>query len=200
VPLPGLPGLWTLEAVPGLDLARLEAEGMPGAFGRGGVLQAGPVVLRPYRRGGLLRHLNPGLYLGTGRFQQEFQVHQALWEAGLPTVEPLGWAHRRRGLGTEGVLLTRFEPGTPWPRVWRPTETLPQVLAILEALCAWGLQAPDLNATNFLLPEAGGLLALDWDGARWAPSPDLMARYRSRLARSLRKLGAPPELLTAIAP
>ena len=194
VALPGLPGHWTLHAVPGLALGDRTASGLTGAFGRGGVLRAGDLVLRPYRRGGLVRHLNPDVYGSPARFEREFQVHQALWEAGLPTVEPLGWAHRPRAWGVEGVYLTRFQEGTPWPRAWDRLEVLPQIRTLLEALCAWGLLAPDLNATNFHVTE-GGLLALDWDGARWAPGSNLRPHYHERLIRSLRKLGAPGALL-----
>ena len=182
VALPGLAGLWNLEAVPGLDLSG-EGSGLAGAFGRGGVLRAGSVVLRPYRRGGLLRHVNANLYAGPDRFRQEFQVHRALWDAGLPTVEPLGWAHRGRLWGSEGVFLSRFAEGTPWPRSWEQPRGLEQVRQLLEALCAWGLFAPDLNATNLLFGPGGELLALDWDGARWAPGPGLMAHYREHLSR-----------------
>ena len=196
--LPGLPGLWELEAVAGLTLDEPGA-GLGQAFGRGGVLRAGPVVLRPYRRGGLVRHLNASIYWGAGRFQAEFQAHRALWQAGLPTVEPLGWAHRARLWGQEGVFLTRFAEATPWPRAWDRTGLLPGLRTLLEALCGWGLFAPDLNATNVLVPaESDRPLTLDWDRARWLADADpgeLMARYRERLLRSLRKLGAPPELM-----
>jgi RIO-like serine/threonine protein kinase len=194
VALPGLPGLWTLEAVPGLVFPE-PAAGLGQAFGRGGVLRAGPVVLRPYRRGGLVRHVNAGIYWGTARFQREFQVHQALWSAGLPTVEPLGWAWRRRLWGCEGVFLTRFAESRPWPRAWDQPGVLPQLRALLEALCAWGLHAPDLNATNVLVDASGAILTLDWDRAQWLPDGRLMDRYRERLVRSLRKLGAPRELI-----
>jgi len=152
------------------------------------------VVLRPYRRGGLVRFLNERIYPRPTRFQAEFDVHRALWDAGLPTVEPLGWAWRRRSWGCEGVYLTRFEAGSPWPRTWTPG-ALPQVRTLLEALCAWGLFAPDLNATNFLVRPDGQVLALDWDRALWAPGVPLQARYRRRLAASLRKLAAPPEVV-----
>jgi hypothetical protein len=66
VELPGLPGLWSLEAMPGLAFPE-PGRGLGQAFGRGGVLRAGPVVLRPYRRGGLVRHVNAAVYCGTGR-------------------------------------------------------------------------------------------------------------------------------------
>src|SRR5574344_1949041 len=45
--LPGLPGWWTLHTRGELPLEG-EAEGLAGAFGRGGVLRLGEVVLRPY--------------------------------------------------------------------------------------------------------------------------------------------------------
>jgi len=195
VALPGLSGLWRLTALPGLEFPGDPGTALTGAFGRGGVLRAGSLVLRPYRRGGLFRHLNPDCYAGCGRFQRELRIHQALWQAGLPTVEPLGFAHRPKGWGTEGVYLTRFQAGVPWPRVFDRTDLLPQVRALLEALSRWGLHAPDLNATNFLLPPEGPLLALDWDGARWRPGRDLTPLYRSRLTRSLVKLGAPRAVL-----
>jgi hypothetical protein len=188
-----------LEAVPGLELAQA-GHGLAGVFGRGGVLRAGPVVLRPYRRGGLLRHVNADVYAGPGRFQREFQVHRALWDAGLPTVEPLGWATRSRLWGSQGVYLSRFAQAVPWPRAWDHPQVAGQVRTLLEALCAWGLHAPDLNATNILVTPEGGILALDWDRARWAPGPGLMARYRERLLRSLAKLGAPAGLRTGLFP
>jgi hypothetical protein len=191
--LPRLDGVWSLEAVPDLDLGAPLSE-LPGAFGRGGVFQCGEAVFRPYRRGGLVRHVNAALYASPDRFRQEFRVHRALWDAGLPTVEPLGWAFRPRLWGFEGVFLTRRAEGTAWPRTWDPA-ALPQVRAILEALCAWGLLAPDLNATNFLVAPGGQVLALDWDRAAWTAGVDLAGRYRQRLERSLRKLGAPPEIV-----
>jgi len=193
--LPGLSGLWTLEAVPGLALGE-PAGGMGQAFGRGGVLRAGAVVLRPYRRGGLVRHVNSAIYWSPARFQREFQVHRALWAAGLPTVEPLGWACRRRLWGWEGVYLSRFAYAAPWPRAW--DRAVPaQLRILLDALCAWGLYAPDLNATNVLVDPSGAILTLDWDRAWWTPEAGLMQRYRERLIRSLRKLGAPSAIVEA---
>jgi len=191
--LPGLDGAWDLAAP--ADLAfQGDPEPLGGSFGRGGVYRVGDVVLRPYRRGGLVRHLNAAIYPAPDRFAREYRVHRALWEAGFPTVEPLGWAHRARLWGCEGVFLTRFAGGTPWPRAWDEA-ALPRVRALLEALCAWGLYAPDLNATNFQVLPGGEVLALDWDKARWLPGEDLAERYRERLARSLRKLGAPAEFV-----
>lgn len=191
--LPGLGGGWRVCTPGGLPPSG-EAAPLEGAYGRGGILRIGDTVVRPYRRGGLLRHLNERTYRSHLRFAAEHAVHRGLWEAGFPTVEPLGYAWRPCGLGVEGVLFTRHADATPWPRRWALGEGEAAALRqALDALCAWGLWSPDLNATNVLLPP-GGVLLLDWDRARFeAPGEGLRARYLARLARSLRRLGAPPE-------
>lgn len=195
--LPGLPGWWTLHTRGELPLEG-EAEGLAGAFGRGGVLRLGEVVLRPYRRGGLVRFFTEDRYLDARRFADEFTVHRLLWAVGFPTVEPLGYGYRRRRLGVEGVYLTRRAEAVPWPRAWdRTPELLPELLRLLKVLADWGLHAPDLNATNVLLGEEGRVLLLDWDRARWRPGCALGARYAERLGRSLAKLGAPGEVQSA---
>lgn len=191
--LPGLGPGWRICAPAG-DVDLGPVKDLPGAFGRGGILRAGDAVLRPYRRGGLVRHVNERTYRTSIRFAAEYAVHRALWEAGFPTVEPLAYAWRPHRWGVEGVFITRFAEGEPWPRRWDLSpRVLPELGAALDALCAWGLWAPDLNATNILLPPDGGLLLVDWDRARFEPAPDLRARYEARLVRSLRRLGAPPE-------
>lgn len=193
----GLGSGWTLHlrARTPLDDAGRQ---LPQAFGRGGILRIGEVVVRPYRRGGLVRHVNERIYASPVRFAREFAVHQALWVSGFPTVEPLGYGYRRRLWGVEGVFLTRFAAAEAWPRCWeRSVDILPQVAMQLRALAAWGLLAPDLNATNLMVTADDRVLALDWDRARWARGESLIARYRERLERSLRKLQAPRDVLEA---
>lgn len=192
--IPGDGGGWTVLAAPDLDLEG-EAAGLSGAFGRGGVRRLGDVVLRPYRRGGLVRHLNARIYASSGRFAQEFLVHRALWLAGFPTVEPLGYAVRHRAWGVEGLFLTRHVECAPWPRDWNAlSQPSARLRPIIDALCAWGLYSPDLNATNVMITPEGGVLLLDWDRATWGGS-DLLARYRTRLLQSLTKLEAPGEII-----
>lgn len=197
--LPGLGGGWRV-CTPGGLVPAGNPVPLSGAFGRGGVLRVGDMVLRPYRRGGILRHINERTYRTHLRFAAEHAVHRGLWEAGFPTVEPLGYAWRPCGFGVEGVLITRMTEGQAWPRCWelgiRRAEDIRQAIT---ALCDWGLWSPDLNATNVLLPTEGGALFLDWDRARFeAEGTGLYARYRARLDRSLQKLGAPPEAFSVI--
>lgn len=197
--LPGLGGGWRV-CTPGGIPPIGEAVPLEGAFGRGGIFRMGDLVVRPYRRGGLLRHVNARTYRSHLRFAAEHAVHRGLWEAGFPTVEPLGYAWRPSSLGVEGVLFTRFAEGLPWPRQWNlDPARAGELRRAIDALCAWGLWSPDLNATNVLLPPEGGVLLLDWDRARFEPAgADLQPRYRARLERSLRKLGAPEETFAII--
>jgi len=187
---------WRL-CTPGGIVPTGHPEPLPGSFGRGGVVRLDDMVLRPYRRGGLLRHVNERTYRTHLRFAAEYAVHRGLWEAGFPTVEPLGYAWRPKGFGVEGLLITRLAEGDPWPSRWDlSSQRTTDIRQAIAALCAWGLWAPDLNATNVLLPSKGGALFLDWDRAGFEPSGStLWERYRARLARSLRKLQAPEEAL-----
>ena len=198
--LPGLGGGWTVRATEPL-VGQGGAEPLLGAFGRGGLVLAGEHVLRPYRRGGAVRHINRGIYLSPRRFRDEYNVHSAIWAAGFPTVEPIGYAHRRRLWGVEGVFITRKAQGVPWPRAWGAQggdAFAAQAADLIKWLSAWGLWAPDLNATNFLLTPDGKMIALDWDKAGWTHSPRLLEGYLERLERSMRKLEAPPALVDAL--
>lgn len=173
-------------------------EPMTNAFGRGGIQRMGEVVIRPYRRGGWVRHVNERLYGSPDRFAREFAVHQSLWSSGFPTVEPVGYGFRRLHWGVEGVFLTRFAEARPWPTCWDESErVIPQLRTLLNSLAAWGLHAPDLNATNILLTTDGSVLALDWDRADWTTGRELQQPYRERLLRSLCKLNAPEEVIRA---
>jgi hypothetical protein len=196
--IPGLGEGWTLQLRGSVPLDA-ELSEPPLAFGRGGIQRLGTVVVRPYRRGGLVRYVNDRLYASPQRFAHEFSVHQALWVAGFPTVEPLGYGYRRHLWGVEGVYFTRYAEAAAWPTCWqRGVEALPQLKLLLDALAAWGLHAPDLNATNLLLTSTGGMLALDWDRAQWCETRDLPSRYRERLLRSLRKLKAPVDVISSM--
>jgi hypothetical protein len=197
--LPGLGGGWRV-CTPGGIVPNGEPVPLSGVFGRGGILRVGDMVLRPYRRGGFLRHFNERTYRTHLRFAAEHAVHRGLWEAGFPTVEPLGYAWRPCGLGVEGVLITRMAEGESWPLRWDlSTARSAAIRGAIDSLCEWGLWSPDLNATNVILPTPGGALFLDWDRARFVPSSaELWPRYRARMERSLHKLGAPPEAFAVI--
>lgn len=199
IELPGLGEGWRV-CTPGGMVPTGEPVPIPGAYGRGGILRVGDLVMRPYRRGGFLRHFNERTYRTHLRFAAEHAVHRGLWDSGFPTVEPLGYAWRPIGLGVEGVLFTRLAEGVSWPDRWDlSAERGSAIRLAIQSLCEWGLWSPDLNATNVILPSSEGVLFLDWDRASFEPTgAELWARYRARLERSLQKLGAPAEAYTVI--
>ncbi len=199
VDLGGLGKGWIRVSPKSLDLPAGEMS-LGNAFGRGGVHRRGNVVLRPYRRGGLVRYVNDRTYPSETRFESESKIHRALWEQGFPTVEPLGYAFRPHRWGVEGIYLTVYTEALPWPLAFhRTAELLPQFKRALGALWGWGLWAPDLNATNFIINTGGTLLALDWDRARWTrPGPELRIAYLRRLVRSLDRQGASMEIRALI--
>jgi hypothetical protein len=190
--IPGLGPGWSVLASEDLPHAGAP-EPIGGSFGRGGVVRLGDLVIRPYRRGGFLRHLNERTYPSPHRFQNELGVHRALWSAGLPTVPPVGCAWRRLGWGYEGAFLTTWVEGQPWPRQWGGT-SWEVVAGFMAALAAWGCWIPDFNATNVHLGADGTARILDFDRGVFGAAGDLEARYRRRMARSLAKLGAPEAL------
>ncbi len=194
--LGGLGAGWTLTVPEGLEIPPTE-DPLEGAFGRGGIQRRGAVVLRPYRRGGLVRFFVQSAYASPRRFEREWLIHRALWDAGFPTVEPLGFGFRRRGLAFEGICLTAFAEGPAWPADWAAgTARIDELRVALRALADWGLWAPDLNATNVVL-AAGGLRLLDWDRAAFVPAADLLPLYRRRMLRSLARLRAPASAVQA---
>lgn len=89
------------------------------AAGRGNthffLLDGHPLVLRHYRRGGLVRHFSERHYLWLGlartRAVREFELLRALEAEGLPVPPPFACAVSRRGPFWRGSLVTRRLPG-----------------------------------------------------------------------------------------
>ncbi len=171
---------------------------MPHVFGRGGLLATDQVVIRPYRRGGFVRHFNQKVYRKSERFTKELRIHRALYHAGFPTVEPIGCAFRRKVWGYEGLLITRRAEVQPWPQLWiQEAPFMESLLQGLTALRQWKLFAPDINATNIMVDASNKALLLDWDRAAFIKE-DPHPRHCERLIRSLEKLNAPEAIISQV--
>ncbi len=207
----GMPELATL-------LQRWAANTLPPARallgGRGGVgaFQLRPdltVVLRPYVRGGLVRHLTRTRYFGLRpRPWRELRASEALRAADVPTPEVLGAAVAWTVPGCyRGALATREVPGAI--NLWHYL----QMAAAAErgAACAAaatvtrrmhdaGAVHPDLNLQNYLVRRtAAGFDAwiIDLDRVRFRR---ITARQRraafARICRSIRKLDPESAVVT----
>ncbi|MGD9762982.1 MAG: lipopolysaccharide kinase InaA family protein [Candidatus Binatia bacterium] len=167
------------------------------------------VVLRPYRRGGLVARFNQARYLGfSPRPFEELRTATAISAAGVPTPEPLGAAVLWDCPGVyRGAVATREVAGAS--NLWRHLQSVavPARAAACAAAAAAARQLhhagalhPDLNLQNFLVRAGGGGLEawlIDLDGVRFAP---VTARARrnafERVCRSIRKLDPESAVIT----
>lgn len=161
-----------------------------------------PMVLRHYRRGGLMRKISERYYLWTGlessRAMAEFAVLQSLEELELPVsnavaarVERDGWRYRASLIThrIDGQTLAERLVQTPSSIDWR---AIGKTIADFHAV---GLWHADLNAHNILIDDNAGVTLLDFDRARLRKPPRSAAEGWSvsnleRLHRSLRKVCA----------
>jgi len=162
------------------------------------------VVVRAYRRGGLVRHLNRDWYLLGHRAFQELRVTEHAAAAGVRVPTVLAAVERRAGAGYRAALATREIAGAEELPRWlegRDRESARRALAEagrqIAGMHAAGIVHPDLNLRNLLVvgaPAGPQVYLLDFDRARLlsgAVSARLRARGLLRLARSTRKLRAP---------
>jgi 3-deoxy-D-manno-octulosonic acid kinase len=176
------------------------ATSVDGEGGRGAAWfvdgEAGPAVVKRYRRGGAMARISSDAYLWLGERQvrsvREYALLRTMRELDLPVPLPLAAGWLRQGLHYRCCLMTQRLPGVesfvavvamrgagaPWARVG----------ATLARFHARGPRHADLNAHNLLLGADDAVHVIDWDkgrvelvGGRW---PE---RVLDRLERSLRK-------------
>ena len=176
------------------------ATAVDGEGGRGAAWfidgEAGPAVIKRYRRGGAVARLSSDAYLWLGERQvrsvREYALLRTMRELDLPVPLPLAAGWLRQGLRYRCCLMTQRlggvdsfvdvvatrGAGAPWAAVG----------ATIARFHARGLRHADLNAHNLLLGPGDAVHVIDWDkgrvelaGGRW---PE---RVLDRLERSLRK-------------
>ena len=160
----------------------------------------GACVLRHYRRGGLVAHLNSDRYLWTGRKRtrafREFRLLARLHDAGLPVPSPLMARYVRSGLLYRADLITRQIPGARTLADRLAAHSLDAALGAhtgrtVAGFHAIGLWHADLNAHNLLVDGAGKVWLIDFDRCRMRkPAMAWQQSNLDRLRRSFRKLHA----------
>ena len=188
------------------------ARALPGGRGGVGAFALRPdlaAVLRPYKRGGLVAHINAERYLGL-RPRPFSELHSALMLAGrgVPTPEPLGAAVLWDAPGVyRGALVTREVWGAA--NLWHYLQTQPPAArgpacvaaaTAAQRLLAAGAIHPDLNLQNFLIrPTSHGVQALiiDLDRVRTARvTPRTRRAAFERICRSIRRLDPESAVIT----
>lgn len=166
------------------------------------------VLVRSYRRGGLLRHLNRKYYFRGQRALEELRATIRADAAGGRVPEVIAAAERRSGLAYTATLTTRWIEGAVVGVTWLRTAAAAERAALLSELGRQialihtaGISHPDLTLRNLLVVDKPGqpepeVYLLDFDRARLSDGPVPPARRARdllRLGRFARKLALPLE-------
>ena len=156
----------------------------------------GEMVLRHYRRGGLVARFSEQYYVYTGwqktRSFREFELTKLLYGWGLPVPEPVAaCAVRNWFCYRAGILIRRIPGAVPLPEVddlgsedlWR------NVGKTIRRFHDVGLDHVDLNCDNILV-ASGKVYLIDFDRCRLLPRRTTEKRGKwnlQRLRRSIEK-------------
>lgn len=196
-------------AVASALLERKGCEPLAG-HGRGRVfrfpLADGAGILRPYRRGGLVRAFLKDSYLLVNRPHREWDVHVYLWEQDFPVPEPLGAVWERRGLVYRGAFATRWIDAVDVLEYVRerPEESSPLLAragAAIRRMHDLGIYHSDLQVRNILVRRDDGTpVFIDFDNACHVDRVSDLSRARNllRLRRSCLKNGMAEDEFAAI--
>jgi 3-deoxy-D-manno-octulosonic acid kinase len=130
------------------------------------------LVLRHYRRGGLVAHVLADRYRWRGENETrpfaEWLLTHHLHRAGLPVPVPVAARYVRRGNWYRGDLLTERLQGARSLASRLAEGTLPIYVWVAIGRCirrfhAAGVCHADLNAHNILLDEADNVFLIDFD-------------------------------------
>jgi hypothetical protein len=162
----------------------------------------GPVVIKEFQRGGMLRVIRRRRYLrfGPTRPEREFHNLRAARSVGLNVPEPVA-CFSRGTLLYRGWLATRHIPGRSLVEVaMSDDEAIPALIADLTRqvgiLIGHRVAHVDLHPGNVLVDPAGTVFLLDFDRATAFTEPlgDLRRRYEVRWTRAVEKHRLPEVL------
>lgn len=194
----------------GIAAALIEAEGctpVPSA-GRGGLQRAVTgaitVLIRPYRRGGVLARMLPRKFLLDNRAAREFEAHLHAASSGVRVPALAGVVWERRGPWFSGAIAT-LEIDGPHLQDWLDgagagaNQVLRELGRNIRAMHDAGIWHADLQVRNVVVHEGLPWL-IDFDRARvrtalgtWMRAANLL-----RLERSFRKNELPTSYMATI--
>ncbi len=196
-----LPGFELAVREVGQGAERLEPAGLGGRRGLRRLLTPeGPVLVREYGKGGLLRRLRGRRFHGPWRPLEELVLQRRLLALGVPVAEAVGAVVLRGALGWRGCLLLREVEGAldleavlharRAPCRAHVRELLERAGGAVRRLHDAGVPHPDLHPKNLLVTPDGRVLVLDLDRARPAegllPEEERLANL-VRLGRAVEK-------------
>ena len=160
----------------------------------------GAVIIKHYRRGGLLRHMNRRHYLNLGksRAQREFEMLETVAKFGINVPQPVAFALRGR-LVYQAWLITR-EIQKPQSLAGLSAQDEKATGRVMESvadqvasLIQHQILHVDLHPGNVIVDPAGKVYLLDFDKGKiyHGSRQNLKNRYLSRWQRAVNKHGLP---------
>jgi 3-deoxy-D-manno-octulosonic acid kinase len=166
----------------------------------------GSVVIKYYRRGGIIRHLIKQRYLKCGktRCQMEYEQLQKVRSLGINAPEPVAFAYRGR-LFYQCWLVTReIKDHQTLAQISRSNQeqarmVMQEVVKQVSILIKNKILHVDLHPGNVIVDNQNQVYLLDFDKAGIFPRGKnaLRSRYLRRWNRAIQKHGL-PEMLSEI--
>jgi 3-deoxy-D-manno-octulosonic acid kinase len=156
----------------------------------------GPVVIKQYLRGGLMRFVLKNRYVKCGktRSQVEYEIMQKLRRLGLRTPEPVAYAYRGFPLYSAWLITRKIETARTLAElsrqdVQRVPGVMGKVLAQIDQLVECGFMHVDLHPGNILVDGDDNIFILDFDKGYWssAQRENLCDTYCKRWQRAVSK-------------
>jgi len=162
-----------------------------------------PLVLRHYRRGGMVQKLTDRRYVYTGlsstRAFREFDILNALTKNNLPVPEPYAVEVIRVGCFYEASIVTHRLPGETFAQRLKAESVgnslWSSVGRTIAKFHSHGVFHADLNVHNIMVDENDAVSLIDFDRARFRTPPDIKStgwclENVDRLERSLVKVAS----------
>ncbi|MEM9425819.1 MAG: 3-deoxy-D-manno-octulosonic acid kinase [Pseudomonadota bacterium] len=159
------------------------------------------MVLRHFRRGGLIGRFNPDLYFRLGversRAMREFDLLGWMRAEGLPVPRPIAARHAPVGLFCRADIITeRISEARPLEDVLRERQLSAVVWQavgrVVRQMHDHGVYHSDLNCRNILLDDRKQVWLIDFDKCERRAPGDWAQGNLDRLQRSLRKESTRP--------
>lgn len=166
--------------------------------------EAGPVVVKAYKRGGLISLINKDRYFKIGRLrsQREFDFLMAAEKAGVRVPVPVAYACTRSPFYKVWLITKQIKDHRSFPALCRrdPEKAMtlmPEISRNINSLIKNRIHHVDLHPGNILLDGNNTIFIIDFDKAyRYSKSKTQLARaYQNRWARAVHKYKFPERLL-----
>ena len=163
----------------------------------------GSVVIKYYRRGGLMRHIIKQRYLKLGktRAQREFELLQTVSNLGLNVPQPIAYAHRGRLLCRAWLITREIKEPLSLARLSLIDETrtrraMQSVTEQISRLIDHVILHVDLHPGNVVVDQKDRVFLLDFDKGKVYKGNKTKLRYRyiNRWQRAVSKHELPKML------